>query len=1578
MSVADERIQKTIDALRARRERALGQRASLVAKRTAAERELRAAERRHGAEHRATAAAATELGRVSKDLQAAREDAADARAELRDLLERNLPRNPEDDVARLDGQVPIVLLPVRLETRFERRAFVRNGEPFAGVLKVRIYPDAIAADSHEPLLTEGERDAGFAYWTKAWADANQANAWTALTAAVPSHRAAWIVSRTAPNNLDADFPSTPGNAAAPPAFPDVELRPQNWQRPPSTRVLPDRWVIIAYRAFVEVRRAVSSPVIEPLSLSMTFSSDGDAAAQTFELANGLELDDEIAWTMQFARAVEIGMAVELPLKQQDLDEGFNQLLAIGVKSSVSPAQAADRLSTLIDAHHYSRGFSFVPQGAPTNNVGEIGSWFPPPDPRGELSFRVERGAPLVAADQPTDGSRFMRALGVPIETVAHLAGAERDEQRTARAMTEALWPCTLGYFLEHMMYPLVDDDALRRTREYVTAHVRGRGPYPAFRVGDTPYGILPVTFIDEWVPYDDPIDVERRLAPLVTTARNILSRFLDVAPRIGRSADADADLLETLGMDASAREVWVRRVLGSDTTRNLARLTGINPGAIDATRLAMATAVLEGLGHPEWDARALYTNFSDPPYKFAFGLVVNDPDDPLSETAQLEFNYINWLRTAPSISTIRDQRFPDSLSAQARPLSLLYRMLRHGALQQYTRNALDILIERKLASPEILAERELIGIAADSRSAPTVWQHLVTPVAGVTGGRPIDAVLTLSSATTNLPPVRDLERYRDSLAVLEQLPTAELERLFTETLDVSSHRVDAWATAMAARRLDRMRADRPAGCHVASFGWVEDLRADPPEAIRHAEIDGRRVRVRADSGGYVQAPSMTHGAAAAVLLNAYLTRSGPARDRYAVDLSSRRTRIALEVLDAVRNGQPLGAVLGYQFERGLHEGHPGVELDRFIDDFRNAYPLARNEARDANEPAESIVARNVVDGLALRLAWRGEPGFDKRPWETVAADDAQRKAIEAELGRLDETVDAVTDLLLADSVFQIVSGKMDAAGASLKTVGEGARPPEGEITRVPRTGTDLTHRVAMILGGAAADVAATWGGPHNERARVEPHLNGWIGSVLGDPRTARCEVRFGSGAVEMVTLDLLAIDPLDFLALASAAETASADAELDRRVRVAADLAAAAAGHALPDPSDAFTIRYDLVGLAAGQRSVAAVLEAARALNELLGICRALEPKDLIAPERASDLAANDPAVAPDLLPAELQTRAAAARARFAPARVALENALTALLAAPTPPPAAALNAARAALRRAASFGVAGAYPRTFGGDPSAAREELARQATSVLAEMERRAAQAADPTDPVAQIQAIFGRDFKVLPRFRPARPDALQPALVEPPLLGAEPDRTLATWAAQSARVRKPLAIWRRVQQYARAFRDAAAGGPAAGDTAAVARVAQLPFVSGAAWVGLPFAEAARPPAGRISLMLHGSPPAATAEWTGLLVDEWMELIPNRAEETGVVFHHDSPSSQAPQALLVAVPPARIEQWSFGLLVKIVQQTLFHAKIRAVDREHADFLYGQLVPMIYLAQNTNTDTVSTTFGAEALQQSFLFRRES
>ena len=62
--------------------------------------------------------------------------------------------------------------------------------------------------------------------------------------------------------------------------------------------------------------------------------------------------------------------------------------------------------------------------------------------------------------------------------------------------------------------------------------------------------------------------------------------------------------------------------------------------------------------------------------------------------------------------------------------------------------------------------------------------------------------------------------------------------------------------------------------------------------------------------------------AAAVLRNGYISNASPAnRQTMAVNLTSERVRLGLSLLEGIRGGQSLGALLGYQFERGLHDRH---------------------------------------------------------------------------------------------------------------------------------------------------------------------------------------------------------------------------------------------------------------------------------------------------------------------------------------------------------------------------------------------------------------------------------------------------------------------------------------------------------------------------------------------------------------------------------------------------------------------------------------------------------------------------------
>ena len=126
---------------------------------------------------------------------------------------------------------------------------------------------------------------------------------------------------------------------------------------------------------------------------------------------------------------------------------------------------------------------------------------------------------------------------------------------------------------------------------------------------------------------------------------------------------------------------------------------------------------------------------------------------------------------------------------------------------------------------------------------------------------------------------------------------------------------------------------------------------------------------------------------------------------------------------------------------------------------------------------------------------------------------------------------------------------------------------------------------------------------------------------------------------------------------------------------------------------------------------------------------------------------------------------------------------------------------------------------------------------------------------------------------------------------------------WVAQLARVRPAVAAWSDVRLYATAVAGA--------DPVGRPRIAQLP--SGGRWAGLTFGtEDRRPPSGLVSLALVGPSPPVGMPWSGLLLDSWPELLPSREEDAGVAFHFDAPGAQAPQAILLAVPPDATPAWS------------------------------------------------------------------
>jgi len=601
----------------------------------------------------------------------------------------------------------------------------------------------------------------------------------------------------------------------------------------------------------------------------------------------------------------------------------------------------------------------------------------------------------------------------------------------------------------------------------------------------------------------------------------------------------------------------------------------------------------------------------------------------------------------------------------------------------------------------------------------------------------------------------------------------------------------------------------------------------------------------------------------------------------------------------------------------------------------------------AREPRESeaLRASNVADGLGLRRRWRA--GVAAARWDDTtipfgnaaaglpALASPEGQAIDAELRALDDAVDALADLLVAESVHQLVQGNAQRAGATVDALSRGdAQPPDVEVVRTPRAGTAVTHRLLVLADPATP--AAGWPTDATQvRAKVEPALEAWAGSILRPASRVLVRARYTSptGAVTPSTTDLsvLRLSALDALAVTPAGGPAGAtEIELALLDRFAAVRPAGVGADATPE----LLLERDPAWTAA-ELGLAEFLELARAVRELLEGARPLDARDFALPSVTTD-----PGIDADDL---------TARAKIATR--ALQDAcaqLAAALGSGQP------DALRTSLAQAAKLGVTA---------PPAA-------AGAALKELDRRTAAVAAASSDGARVAAVLGDGFRLLPRVTAAAGEFVTSLAASAELQGGD-QLAAVTWLQRAAHVRD--GAWRL--ETALLYAEAS-GSP----QPLRLRVAQLPRRAGDRWVGLPETPQQPITSGQLSLVVQSAataPLASGAPLAGLVVDEWTEVIPDRTQLTGVSFHVDQPAACAPQTILLAVAPNEAHVWSLVTLEATVLETLDLARARLVDAEALASptgppppgapgvpQLGHYLPAIYLAAAPAADTVTTDLG--------------
>ena len=336
----------------------------------------------------------------------------------------------------------------------------------------------------------------------------------------------------------------------------------------------------------------------------------------------------------------------------------------------------------------------------------------------------------------------------------------------------------------------------------------------------------------------------------------------------------------------------------------------------------------------------------------------------------------------------------------------------------------------------------------------------------------------------------------------------ELEKIYgkvkavnyvTEFMDLLTYRIDAWFSGL----LDFILSKKCEMAQIGAYGWIFDLK------------EKNKKTSNEDQNHFIVAPSIQHALSAAVLRSAYLKSKASKTDSHVcVNLSSMRARQALKLVDGIRSGMSMSVVLGCDLERYMHdaelhgERNMSVSLDKYIYTLRQLFPQIVNvEAKDSRAEDHAM---QVINGEALLetiinhddWTWscsvhewlKNHVKDEKMTWlhdDVLKMSQNEREVFFRIIERLMDSYDALNDLLLSEGVHRLVMGDQASfyAIGNFMANGEGGLP-DPEILKTPSEHVVVSHKAGIVL---PQNVLA----PSKPFSLVEPGVDAWIESLVG-------------------------------------------------------------------------------------------------------------------------------------------------------------------------------------------------------------------------------------------------------------------------------------------------------------------------------------------------------------------------------------------------------------------------------------------------------------------------------------------------
>lgn len=1441
---------------------------------------------------------------------------------------------------------------MKLETRFVKDE-----------LWIRAFPDEAFLQSHDPTLTREEKADALAFKEQTSKE-QESLSWEKLVTKYGVYRASWIA-QISKEELDRQ-----------------EIRGNEKGKEPSFyfKWLPDRLVFYLYKEGGQTPAYEGDgSVIDREGL--TVLGEGDEWLQDFDKAIKAGMGIKIKLNTEdtkFERVIVSGFRHDNdPLEPAkglaDLFDNHRYTEGFAFLKYGTPTNNTDKVSSgysardefaVGDSYEYAVEGLDLENGSASANITDI-------------HFM-------------TAGKYLAKGLGFEANHLKHVQHADQTPPRLNEIYQMASWFALGAQPLFMLFGAQMSSEIHESIWKHYSKYVKVRGLYPALKIGKQPYGMLPVMNISNvFLPENKDIRESDNLFDKMTVIfARLLKRWRLMAkgdvPRL-RGNDTHEDILKILSMQEHSSSWQIRALEYRVFKRKLYEWLKNRPSdksvldfvrgmgdEYETVRENIASlADLLGFNHqelsPEIDQllRAPMLSLTEGNTNLIGFLEENSIiTDHEGNTISTE-NNDNFSFTQEDLSAFQDfinalkNQKDNELVQYKGDLSLftdLFVRSYTNACQLYSREiAFDLEIADTSSGSGSIRVSVLKQVGAPVKKGDPVITAMDAASKSITVEAPFDGKIkkVLVSENEEITPGMPLfklvneTKYNEikslfitlgqqiidaSNAITEGEDRKNAQKTaIGEAIDLNSYRLDAWITSLAVRRIEEMRS-KPAhekGIYFGAYGWIEDLEKDATPVNQESLTD-----IYHEKGGMIHTPGVAQTVASTVFKNSFLSHNHEVLSNpFTINLTSDRLQKGQFLLDGIRQGQQLEALLGHQLERCLHDN----DLHQEIYALRESFPLYENTTGNNT----GFVNLSVIDGLKAIKNKANLPEQVKRHVE-----------------KLEDTMDACLDTLFFEAGYQVTQGNLSQAAAAINATKGEIEPPVIESLKTRTHGVGISHKLVMIFPTVALSYPI-----ENTRAFVEPNLEKWLEENIGPMDQIKCLVEQYHMQDDSlretieVTLADLKIGYLDFL-YASEDAVAEGASELELRIK-----------NAILAQKEELTVetKYVITNKSpeTGQ-SLSKAIEVARYARTLLSRCRYLKSDDLtmegetIKHDRKILDQIKDQRLLPliNRLKVIVNSDLTQASVLELLSNLDFESAKTAFLA-NTPVDTDKLKTAiEAKINSAEAF-----LSKYNAQSPYYTAFEYLLQ---------------------VAQI--LFGESFILLPpatgsdNFTQVVNNKKQHLLIGNPaddtsgqVWGQERIKNWIQGVAQAMENTEVFEdwlmvhiVWSQAMGLAKNYKYQIVQGPTLSTYPWVALskqeidlilkqqyVSQPVYKDSHSGESYPLADGTYYPENCESTVLYAPETITLKEPVfGIVLEEFSENIPDKKMDTGLSFNYNIPNNEPPQAILLAIHPKANREsdffWSEDDLRDILYDTMDLYKIRMVDIE-AIQEYGYVLPMTY-----------------------------